>query len=128
MRPRSIVAPLLLLVATQACSVGATKYAQSHSWPQSGLPVFVSRALEPDYRPFFIPSESTTSSGPVIPQLPACEPVQVRSVDEHSIIVVWVNGGPAQSTVGADWQSIVHKTREECIERLDAHAAESVSQ
>ena len=128
MRPTSVVATLLPLVALVGCSAGGSKYAQLHSWPQRGLPVFVSRTLEPDYTPFNMASEPTTSSGPAIPQMPACEPVEVRSVNEHSIIVVWPNGGPAQSTVGADWKSIVHTTRDERIKSLNARAAESVSQ
>ena len=128
MRRTSVVATLLFLVALVGCSVGGSKYAQLHSWPQSGLPVFVSRALEPDYTPFTMASEPTTSSGPAIPQMPACEPVEVRSVAEKSIVVMWLHGGPAVSTVGGDWRGLVHRTKEECIESLNARAGQGVSQ
>jgi hypothetical protein len=129
MGPREIVCPLLLLASTAACLVGSSKYAQSHSWPQRGLPVFVSRELQPDYTPF----EQTNlppgrTSGPTISRLPACEPVEVQAVAEHKIMVKWLNGESVISSLSENWQDFVHRTKEECMERLNALAGQSVSQ
>jgi hypothetical protein len=125
MRPREIFCPLLLLATTAACLVGSSKYAQSHSWPQRGVPVFVSRELEPVYAPFGptnLPTGST--SGPTISRLPACEPVEVQTVAEHAIVVRWLNGEPVNSTLSENWQDFVHRTKEECIERLNARVSQ----
>jgi hypothetical protein len=125
MRPREIVCPLLLIASTTACLVGSSKYAQSHLWPQRGLPVFVSRELHPVYTPF----DTTDLAGKApISMLPACEPVEVQTVAEHEIVVKWLNGESVASTLSENWQDFVHRTKEECIERLNARAGRSVSQ
>jgi hypothetical protein len=129
MQLREIGCSLLLLTSTAACLLGSSKYAQSHSWPQRGVPVFVSRELDPVYAPF----HSTTlapggTSGPTISKLSACEAVEVQAVADHAIVVKWLNGESVDSTLSENWQDFVHRTKEECIERLNARAGRSVSQ
>jgi hypothetical protein len=124
MRAREIICPLLLSASTVACLVGSSKYSQSHEWPQRGIPVFVSQELQPDYAPF-VPTNLATgsTSGPAISRLPACEPVQVQAVAEHKIVVKWLNGESVNSTLAENWQDSVHRTKEECIERLSTRRA-----
>lgn len=121
---RQLVCPLLVvLVSTAACLVGSSKYARSHSWPQRGLPVFVSRGLHPDYVPFDSTNLGGNSSvGPRSSRLSACEPVEVQTVAEHAIVVQWLNGESVNSTLPENWKGFVHRTKEECIERLNARA------
>src|SRR5262245_27565830 len=126
MRPREIIGPLLLSASAAACVIGSSRYAQSHSWPQRGLPVFVSRELQPDYTPF----ESTNlapgnTSSPTISRLPACESVEVQSVAERAIVVKWLNGESVNSTLSENWQDFVHRTKEECMKRLNAQTGQS---
>lgn len=121
MRPSEIGFAFLLLDSTTACLVGASKYGQSHSWPQRGLPVFVSRELQPDYAPFDSTNLGGNSSvGPRSSKLPACEPVEVQAVAEHAIVVKWLNGESVNSTLSENWRSLVHRTKAECMEHLGA--------
>ena len=123
MRPIGMAYPFLLLASTAACLVGASKYSQSHSWPQRGLPLFVSRELHPDFVPFDSTNPAGNSSvGPRSSTLPACEPVEVQTVAEHAIVVRWLDGGSVNSTLYENWQGLVHRTKEECVERLNARA------
>lgn len=123
MRLGEIVAPLLLMASTAACLVGSSKYAQSHSWPQRGHSVFVSRELRPAYAPFDPTNPGGNSSvGPASSRLPACEPVEVQAATEHSIIVKWLNGESVNSTLSENWQDSVHRTKEECLQKLNARA------
>jgi hypothetical protein len=125
MRTREIICPLLLSASTAACLVGSSKYSQSHGWPQDGIPVFVSRELQPDFAPF-VPTNLQTgsTSGPAISRLAACEPVQVQAVAEHKIVVKWLNGESVNSTLSESWQDSVHRTKEECTERLSTRREE----
>ena len=40
----------------------------------------------------------------------------------YAIVVRWLNGESVSSTLSENWLSLVHRTKEECIERLKARA------
>jgi hypothetical protein len=43
-------------------------------------------------------------------------------------MVKWLNGESVISSLSENWQDFVHRTKEECMERLNALAGQSVSQ
>src|SRR5262245_52286733 len=105
------------------------------SWPEPGLPVYISKELQPDFGnvspgvdfPNPQPDKGTVDSGIVEPRvgsnplgssLPACEPVEVRAVHKTSLRVKWSGDKPYSSTLNGDWSAIVHRSREDCLERL----------
>lgn len=122
---------LLLLPLAIACAV--TRF--TPSWPEPGLPVFISKELQPDFGnqspgvdfPNPRPDQGTVDSRIMEPRvgsnphsssLPACEPVEVRTVHKNSLRVKWSGDNPYSSTLNGDWSTIVHRSREECMERL----------
>ena len=124
---------LLQLTLTIACAGKRL----TPSWPEPGLPVYISKELHADSDnvgpgvdfPNAQPDQGTADSRIVEPRvgsnshgssLPACEPVEVRAVHKTSLRVRWSGENPYSSTLNGDWSALVHRSREECVERLKA--------
>ncbi len=128
-----MVTGLLLLQFSLSIACGAKRL--NPSWPEKGFPVYISRELHPDYgdQPPGLefpnrPSDETkvdpraveprVGSDPLTSSLPACEPVEVRAVHRTSLRVKWLGESGYSSTLNGDWSPLVHRSREECLERL----------
>jgi hypothetical protein len=127
------VTSLLLLHLPLAIACAGKRAAPS--WPEPGFAVYISKELQPDSGnvspgvdfPNPQPDKGTVDSRIMEPRvgsnsgsssLPACEPVEVRAVHKSSLRVKWSGDRSYSSTLNGDWSAIVHRTREECIERL----------
>jgi hypothetical protein len=127
------------LVAIQFLLVQAwvlTGYASTRStWPEKGSLLYISKALYPDYglprgdsstadfvtgRSERNPITSGAASNPPSLDLPACEPVVVQAVKKQSLKVRWLRDTQTMSTLGKDWRSEVHRSKEECLEVVKA--------
>ena len=130
---RITVSSLLLLHLFLSVACGPKRL--KPSWPEKGFPVYISTELHPDFgnEPPGVtfptgPSDETkvdpraveprVGSHAFSSNLPACEPVEVRAVHRTSLRVKWLGDSPYSSTLNGDWSSIVHRSKDECLERL----------
>ena len=134
MKARNIgVTSLVLFLLPLAIACAGKRF--TSSWPEPGLTVYISKELQPDSGnvspgvdfPNSQPDQGTVDSRIVEPRvgssprssnLPACEPVEVRAVHKTSLRVKWSGDHPYSSTLNGDWRPIVHRSRDECVERL----------
>jgi hypothetical protein len=124
---------LVLLHLTLAIACAGKQY--TPSWPERGFPVYISKELQPDSDnvapgvdfPNPQPDQGTVDSrimeprvgsSPHSSRLPACEPVEVRAVHKTSLRVKWSGEYRHSSTLNGDWSTLVHRSREECVERM----------
>jgi hypothetical protein len=125
-----------------ACSA---RHLQAPSWLIKGFPVYISRELLPDpdqvglagqpatvelsptgggYTPLGggVRVKPGTTLAPLGTHLPACEPVEVRSATAEYLLVRWLGEDRYRSTLRGDWTASVHRTKEECLERVISQA------
>ncbi len=129
MRKVTAIHLIVLQVSLFACA--SKRF--SPAWPAKGFLVYASRELYPDYgQPRggegtvdFLTGK--TERNPVISgvgsnaptlSLPACEPAEVRAVHRTSLRVRWLRDSQNSSTLGEDWSSVVHRSKDECLERI----------
>ena len=131
---RKMVAIQLLLVQTWAFTGYAATRSNS-TWPQKGALLYISRTLHPDpgvprggsSTADFVTGKSETnpitsgdaSTTPGL-ELPACEPVEAQAVKKESLRVRWLRDTQTLSTLGKDWRSEVHRSKEDCLEVVKA--------
>lgn len=130
---KAMVAIQLLLVHASALTVDASTKSNS-TWPQKGTLLYISRALYPDGLPrggsstedFLTgssernPITSGDTSSPPSLELPACEPVEVQAVKKESLRVRWLRNTKTLSTLGKDWKTQVHRSKDDCLEAVNA--------
>ena len=131
---KAMVAIQLLLVQASALTGYASARSNS-TWPQKGTLLYVSRTLYPNHglprggsstEDFLTgssernPITSGDDSSPPSLELPACEPVEVQAVKKESLRVRWRRDTQTLSTLGKDWRSEVHRTKEGCLEAVNA--------
>jgi len=131
---KAMVTIQLLLVLTSALTVCASTRSNS-TWPQKGTLLYISKTLYPDHglprggsstEDFLTGSSErnpiTSGDGSTPPrlELPACEPVEVQAVKKESLRVRWRRDTQTLSTLGKDWKSEVHRSKEDCLEAVNA--------
>ena len=129
------IAAISLMLLHIPLSIACGPKRLNPAWPEKGFPVYISKELYPDYGnqppgvdfPNRPPEqgpvdprvvEPRVGSNPLTSSLPACEPVEVRAVHRTSLRVKLLGDSPNSSTLYGDWSSIVHRSREECLESL----------
>ncbi len=126
-----VVTGLILIQICLSIACAATRYRST--WPEKGFPVYISRDLYPDPgqprgvdstvdfltgRSERNPAQSRLTPEPSPPTLPACEPAEVRAVHKTWLRVRWLRESQYSSTLNGDWGSVIHRSREECLERM----------
>ena len=133
MRKAMVILQFLLVQASVLTVYASTR--SNSTWPQKGTLLYVSRTLYANHglprggsstEDFLTgnsernPIASDDGSSPPGVELPACEPVEVQAVKKDSLRVRWRRDTKTLSTLGKDWRSEVHRTKEDCIEAVNA--------
>ena len=117
---------LVLLIVASLAGCAAKK--SPPTWPVKGKVLYVSERLVPSWRSGEIrPHEEGADSGePIIPleemrtpaSYPPCQALEVSKVTRESLHLWHTVDGQVFELTGK-WESLVHDTREECLEHFE---------